>query len=108
MIEVGRTNPVNDGTGRVDEVGPGDTGEPESTFTFRIMVDGIEPGSPAEKESAQRMEADYLGAVRTTLKGRKGSRRPPRRRLAVRWTAVADGFTRRAFALADAAGPSRL
>ena len=38
------------------------------TFTFRIMVDEVEPGSAREKEFAARMEEDYLDAVRTTLK----------------------------------------
>ncbi|WP_435283488.1 SRPBCC family protein [Streptomyces koelreuteriae] len=55
--------------GTIDnEIGLSDTGEPELTFTFRIVVDGVEADSPAEKEFAERMEADYLDAVRTTLK----------------------------------------
>lgn len=55
--------------GTIDnEVGVDDAGELELTFTFRITVDGIEPDSPAEKEFAERMEADYLDAVRTTIK----------------------------------------
>ncbi|MDX2548862.1 AtaL-like protein [Streptomyces sp. WI04-05B] len=55
--------------GTIDnEIELGDTGQPELTFTFRIVVDGVEPGSPVEKEFADRMEADYLDAVRTTLK----------------------------------------
>ncbi len=55
--------------GTIDnEIGLSETGEPELTFTFRIVVDGVEAGSPAEREFAERMEADYLDAVRTTLK----------------------------------------
>ncbi|WP_328508033.1 SRPBCC family protein [Streptomyces sp. NBC_00391] len=55
--------------GTIDnEIGLGDTGRPELTFTFRIVVDGVEPGGPVEKDVAERMEADYLDAVRTTLK----------------------------------------
>lgn len=55
--------------GTIDnEIGLGDTGRPELTFTFRIVVDGVEPGGPVEKVFAERMEADYLDAVRTTLK----------------------------------------
>ncbi|WP_213576599.1 SRPBCC family protein [Rhodococcus sp. USK13] len=37
------------------------------TFTFRIVLDGVEAGSAAEAEFAERMEADYLSAVATTL-----------------------------------------
>lgn len=37
------------------------------TFTFRIVIDGVEPDSPQEKEFAADMQADYLDAVRTTL-----------------------------------------
>ncbi|MCX4854385.1 SRPBCC family protein [Streptomyces canus] len=55
--------------GTIDnEIGLGETGEPELTFTFRIAVDGVESGSSAEKEFGERMEADYLDALRTTLK----------------------------------------
>jgi hypothetical protein len=42
-------------------------GEPVLTFTFRIVIDNVAEGSPAEGEFATRMEADYLDAVRTTL-----------------------------------------
>ncbi len=31
------------------------------------MLDGVESGSAAETEFAERMEADYLAAVATTL-----------------------------------------
>src|SRR6476619_2037836 len=55
--------------GTIDnEIGLGDTAQPEVTFTFRIVVDAAKPGAPAEKEFAARMVADYLDAVRTTLK----------------------------------------
>lgn len=55
--------------GTIDnEVGLDEAGEPELTFSFRIVVDGVDANSPAEKEFAERMEADYLDAVRTTLR----------------------------------------
>ena len=55
--------------GTIDnEIGLSGAGEPELTFSFRIVVDGVEAGSPEGKEFAERMEADYLDAVRTTLK----------------------------------------
>jgi hypothetical protein len=55
--------------GTIDnEIGLDDAGQPVLTFTFRIVVDGIEAGSAAEDEFAVRMEEDYLDAVRTTLK----------------------------------------
>jgi len=50
-----------------NEIGVDPSGNLELTFTFRIVVDGIEDGSPEEGEFATRMEADYLDAVRTTL-----------------------------------------
>jgi len=39
------------------------------TFTFRIVVDGVEAGSREEKQFAERMEEDYLDAVRSTIQG---------------------------------------
>ena len=54
--------------GTIDnEIGRDDSGALMLTFTFRIEVDGVEPGSPQEDEFAVGMEADYLDAVRTTL-----------------------------------------
>ncbi|WP_433602425.1 SRPBCC family protein [Nocardia sp. CA-135953] len=54
--------------GTIDnEIGVDDAGNDVLTFAFRIAVDGIEDGSPQEKEFAERMEQDYLDAVRTTL-----------------------------------------
>jgi hypothetical protein len=54
--------------GTIDnELGLDDAGELALTFTFRIAIDGVEPGSAQEKEFAAHMEADYLDAVRTTL-----------------------------------------
>lgn len=53
--------------GTIDnELGLDDSGELALTFTFRIVVDGVEPGSAQEKEFSAHMEADYLDAVRTT------------------------------------------
>ncbi|MGW0710253.1 SRPBCC family protein [Streptomyces sp. NPDC002643] len=55
--------------GTIDnEIGHDDAGELTLTFSFRIVVDGVEAGSAAEKEFAAHMEVDYLDAVRTTLK----------------------------------------
>jgi len=54
--------------GTIDnEIGHDENGALTLTFTFRIVIDGVEPGSPREDEFATGMEADYLGAVRTTL-----------------------------------------
>lgn len=55
--------------GTIDnEIGLDDAGELALTFSFRIVVDGVEPDSAEEKEFAAHMETDYLDAVRTTLK----------------------------------------
>ena len=55
--------------GTIDnELGLDQAGELTLTFSFRIAVDGVEAGSEQEKEFAAHMEADYLDAVRTTLK----------------------------------------
>lgn len=55
--------------GTIDnELGFDEAGELALTFAFRIVLDGAEPGSAQEKEFAAHMEADYLDAVRTTLK----------------------------------------
>ena len=54
--------------GTIDnEIDVDDEGELSLTFTFRIVVDGVEPNSLQEEEFADAMEADYLDAVRTTL-----------------------------------------
>lgn len=54
--------------GTVDnEIGHDEDGALTLTFSFRIVIDGVEPGSPQEKEFAAGMEADYLDAVSTTL-----------------------------------------
>jgi hypothetical protein len=37
-------------------------------FTFRLSVEGIEPGSTAERDFAGQMEEGYLMAVAATLK----------------------------------------
>lgn len=55
--------------GTIDnELALDDGGQLTLTFAFRITLDGVEAGSAAEKEFAAHMEADYLDAVRTTLK----------------------------------------
>jgi hypothetical protein len=36
-------------------------------FTFSLEKEGLPAGSPEEKEYAQQMEGDYLGAVQATL-----------------------------------------
>jgi hypothetical protein len=54
--------------GTIDnEIGQNEDGALTLTFTFRIVIDGVEPGSHREAEFAAGMEADYLDAVRTTL-----------------------------------------
>ena len=54
--------------GTIDnEIGHDDNGALTLTFTFRMVIDGVEPGSPQEKEFSRGMEADYLDAVQTTL-----------------------------------------
>jgi len=54
--------------GTIDnEIGHDENGALTLTFTFRIVIDGVEPGSPQEAEFSAGMEADYLDAVRTTL-----------------------------------------
>lgn len=54
--------------GTIDnEIELDEAGQPILTFTFRITVDGIEDGSPEEAVFAERMEEDYLDAVRTTI-----------------------------------------
>ncbi|QQZ14617.1 MULTISPECIES: SRPBCC family protein [Rhodococcus] len=54
--------------GTIDnEIEFAEDGNLQLTFTFRIMLDGVESGSAAETEFAERMEADYLAAVATTL-----------------------------------------
>ncbi|MGW6401305.1 SRPBCC family protein [Streptomyces sp. NPDC055134] len=59
--------------GTIDnEIALDDAGEPTLTFSFRIVVDGVQPGSAEEKDFAAHMEADYLDAVQTTLKAVRG------------------------------------
>jgi len=54
--------------GTIDnEIGHDENGALTLTFTFRIVIDGVEPGSPQEAEFSAGMEAHYLDAVRTTL-----------------------------------------
>ncbi|MGW0950315.1 SRPBCC family protein [Streptomyces sp. NPDC002623] len=59
--------------GTIDnELGLDHAGELSLTFSFRIVLDGVEPGSAQENEFAAHMEADYLDAVRTTLAAVRG------------------------------------
>jgi hypothetical protein len=54
--------------GTIDnEIGHDENGALTLTFTFRIVIDGVEPGSQQEEELSAGMEADYLDAIRTTL-----------------------------------------
>jgi ketosteroid isomerase-like protein len=45
-----------------------DDGEHVLRFTFRLLIDGLVEGSPEEAEIGERMQHDYLDAVRTTLR----------------------------------------
>ena len=45
----------------------GDDGDLYLRFTYTLELAGIEPGSAAEQDYAQGMEADYLKAVGATL-----------------------------------------
>jgi len=45
-----------------------DGGELALKFTFTLAVEGVEPGSAAEREFADQMEQGYLMAVAATLK----------------------------------------
>lgn len=45
-----------------------DGGELALKFTFTLAVEGVEPGSAAEREFADQMEEGYLMAVAATLK----------------------------------------
>ncbi|MBF4571850.1 DUF1857 family protein [Herbiconiux sp. VKM Ac-1786] len=54
--------------GTIDnEIGVDENGDDQLTFTFRIVFDGVEPGSDQEREYGAQMQGDYLAAVRTTL-----------------------------------------
>jgi len=54
--------------GTIDnEIITDENGEDALRFTFRIVVDGIEDGSPAETAIGEEMSNDYLDAVHTTL-----------------------------------------
>jgi hypothetical protein len=54
--------------GTIDnEIITDEQGEYALRFTFRLVADGIEPGSPAAAAFAEQMGNDYLDAVRTTL-----------------------------------------
>ena len=50
-----------------NEIEGGDAGELWLRFSFALIVDGVEGGSPAEQEYADSMTSDYLKAVAATL-----------------------------------------
>lgn len=45
-----------------------DAGQPALRFTFRLVADGVEEGSPEEAGLGESIRDDYLNAVRTTLR----------------------------------------
>jgi hypothetical protein len=54
--------------GTIDnEIVTGEGGETALRFTFRLVPDGIEPGTPAAAAFIENVGAEYLDAVRTTL-----------------------------------------
>ena len=52
----------------LNEIVEDNDGDLALKFTFRLSVDGVEPGSAAEREFAGQMEEGYLMAVAATLK----------------------------------------
>jgi hypothetical protein len=55
--------------GTIDnELGVDEDGNEVLTFSFRLVVDGLEDGSAEERAFGERMQADYLDAVATTLR----------------------------------------
>ncbi|MGO8920553.1 MAG: SRPBCC family protein [Stellaceae bacterium] len=37
------------------------------TFTFNVVIPGVQPGSPEEKQHGEEMKGSYMDAVRATL-----------------------------------------
>lgn len=52
----------------LNEIVEDNDGELALKFTFKLRIEGIEPGSAAEREFAGQMEEGYLMAVAATLK----------------------------------------
>lgn len=52
----------------LNEIIEDDEGDLALKFTFTLSVDGVEPGSAAERDFAGQMEEGYLMAVAATLK----------------------------------------
>ncbi len=50
-----------------NEIEEGDDGDLSLRFSFALLVEGVEGGSPAEQEYAEGMTQDYLKAVAATL-----------------------------------------
>ncbi|MFI6675983.1 AtaL-like protein [Kribbella sp. NPDC050470] len=95
-----RTHGIARGT--IDnEIGTDSSGNLGLTFTFRIVVDGVEDGSAEETEFATQMEADYLDAVRTTLaacRERAGTASPPNGPVTTAVFKVVDSLDAKGFA----------
>jgi hypothetical protein len=51
----------------LNEILDGDDGELQLRFSFDLELEGVEPGSDAEKEYEETMKADYEKAVESTL-----------------------------------------
>src|ERR1700733_13778386 len=67
MVQFERTSGRVLGT-ILNEIIEDDDGDLALKFTFKLTVEGIEPGSTAERDFAGDMEAGYLMAVAATLK----------------------------------------
>ncbi|NMO01988.1 DUF1857 family protein [Gordonia sp. TBRC 11910] len=54
--------------GTIDnEIAVDDDGQDILRFSFRLVVDGLDDGSPEESAFGEQMQSDYLDAVRSTL-----------------------------------------
>ena len=51
----------------LNEILEDDAGELSLRFSFDLELEGVEPGSPAEKEYEETMKGDYEKAVESTL-----------------------------------------
>ena len=92
--------------GTIDnEIGHDENGALTLTFTFRIVIDGVEPGSAQEEEFSQGMEADYLDAVQTTL-GAVRERVTTGRPFAAPHRVASPEFLREVFRRVDALDPA--
>ena len=92
--------------GTIDnEIGHDMDGALTLTFTFRIVIDGVEPGSAQEAEFSQGMEADYLDAVKTTL-GAVRERVTTGESFAAQQRSSASEFLREVFGRVDTFNPA--